>query len=166
MIPVLVNGQAATAPASAAAMPLLFWLRETLNLKAAHHGCGLGQCGSCHVLVEGESLAACQLALDGLQERPVVTLEGLDGCAELVALQSAFEELQAAQCGYCLTGILVSSVALLRRRAGSLRALDRDAICRALDPHLCRCGAHNRMLAAVQLAAQRLLTAQPTGARP
>jgi nicotinate dehydrogenase subunit A len=165
MIPVLVNGQQTAAPEAAAAVPLLFWLRENLDFKAAHHGCGLGQCGSCHVLVDVDSQASCQLSLDGLRGRPVLTLEGLNGSVELNALQAAFEELQAAQCGYCLPGILVSSVALLRQRASQQAELDRQVVCQALDAHLCRCGAHNRMIAAVQLAARRLGMQHPEGGR-
>lgn len=131
---------------------LLDVLRTNLDLKAARFGCGAGQCGTCSVIVDGEDRASCQLEVGNLEGKRITTLEGIGTPDRPHPLQTAFIELQAGQCGYCLSGILVGAKALLDRNPDPTRA----EIAEALAWHLCRCGAHNRILAAVALAAQRL----------
>jgi nicotinate dehydrogenase subunit A len=131
---------------------LLDVLRTELDLKAARFGCGAGQCGSCAVIVDGEEQAACQLEVGNLEGRRVTTLEGVGAPDAPHPLQTAFLQLQAGQCGYCLAGILVGAKALLDRNPDPTRA----EIAEALAWHLCRCGAHNRIMAAVALAARRM----------
>lgn len=131
---------------------LLDVLRTNLDLKAARFGCGAGQCGTCSVIVDGEDRASCQLEVGNLAGKRITTLEGIGTPDRPHPLQTAFIELQAGQCGYCLSGILVGAKALLDRNPDPTRA----EIAEALAWHLCRCGAHNRILAAVALAAQRL----------
>ena len=128
-------------------------LRNELDLKAARFGCGAGQCGTCAVIIDGEDVAACQRR--GRQPRrasAITTLEGIGTPERPHPLQTAFLELQAGQCGYCLSGILVGAKALLDRNPNPSRA----EIAEALTWHLCRCGAHNRIMAAVALAAERM----------
>ncbi|HVN01301.1 MAG TPA: (2Fe-2S)-binding protein [Caulobacteraceae bacterium] len=131
---------------------LLDVLRNQLDLKAARFGCGAGQCGACAVILDGEDVAACQLEVGNLEGRSITTLEGIGTAANPHPLQTAFIELNAGQCGYCLAGILVGAKALLDRNSSPTR----DEIAQALSWHLCRCGAHNRILAAVALAAERM----------
>jgi len=131
---------------------LLDVLRSHLDLKAARFGCGAGQCGTCAVIVDGEEHPACQLEVGNLEGKPVITLEGIGTAERPHPLQTAFIELQAGQCGYCLAGIIVGAKALLDRNPDPSRA----EIAEALAWHLCRCGAHNRILAAVALAAERI----------
>ena len=131
---------------------LLDALRNHLDLKAARFGCGAGQCGTCAVIVEGEEHPACQLEIGNLEGKAVTTLEGIGTADRPHPLQSAFIELQAGQCGYCLAGIIVGSKALLDRNPDPSRA----EIAAALSWHLCRCAVHNRILAAVALAARRM----------
>ncbi len=131
---------------------LLDVLRNHLDLKAARFGCGAGQCGTCAVIVDGEERAACQLEVGNLAGKQITTLEGIGTAEHPHPLQAAFIELQAGQCGYCLAGIIVGAKALLDRNPDPSRA----EIAEALAWHLCRCGAHNRILAAVALAAARM----------
>ena len=131
---------------------LLDVLRNQLDLKAARFGCGAGQCGTCAVIVDGEDKAACQLEVGNLAGKSITTLEGIGTAERPHPLQTAFIELQAGQCGFCLAGILVGAKALLDRNPSPTRA----EIAEALAWHLCRCGAHNRILAAVALAAERM----------
>ncbi len=141
---------------SSPSTPLLYVLRNELGLRAAKFGCGLEQCGACAVLVGGESILSCGLPLSAVGEREVVTVEGLPalaGAADgLHPLQRAFLEENAAQCAYCVPGILIAATALLAWND----APDRATIQRALAPHLCRCGAHPRILRAVERAADQL----------
>ena len=129
--------------------PLFAALREAAGLAGPRFGCGAEACGACHVLLDGRSVPSCALALGAIAGRSVTTVEGLGTEAAPHPLQAAFLDEQAGQCGYCLSGILVSAVALLAENP----APDEDAIRKALDPHLCRCGSHNRILRAVQRAA-------------
>ncbi len=129
--------------------PLLDVLRNELALKGSRYGCGLEQCGSCMVLVDGEPVYACSREVGTVAGRRVVTIEGLGGTHPL---QQAFLEEQAGQCAYCLSGIIMSAKALLDRNP----APTRDDIVAALDKHLCRCGAHPRILRAVEKAAAAL----------
>jgi nicotinate dehydrogenase subunit A len=131
---------------------LLDVLRGRLGLMGARFGCGAGQCGACAVLVDGASVAACDTEVGTLAGKAVTTLEGLGTADAPHPLQTAFLELQAGQCGYCLSGILMSARALLDANPDPSRAEIADA----LDWHLCRCGVHNRVMDAVALAARRM----------
>lgn len=128
---------------------LLHALRGPLGLSGPRFGCGAEQCGSCMVLVDGTPRYACTLALGAVAGRQVRTVEGLGTPAAPHPLQTAFLAEQAGQCGFCLSGILVSAAALLERDPDP----DEASIRAALDPHLCRCGSHNRILHAVRRAA-------------
>jgi nicotinate dehydrogenase subunit A len=134
---------------------LLDVLRNRLDLKGARYGCGAGQCGACFVLIDGQVTASCQAEVGNLVGKAIVTLEGIGTPERPHPLQAAFLELQAGQCGYCLAGILVAATALLDRNPRPSRA----DIAHALQSNLCRCGAHNRILAAVALAAERMAEA-------
>ena len=131
---------------------LLDVLRGRLGLFGARFGCGAGQCGACAVIVDGQSRTACQIEVGSLSGKTVTTLEGVGTPERPHPLQTAFLELQAGQCGYCLGGILVSAKALLDANPDPSRA----EIAQALDGHLCRCGVHNRVMDAVTVAARRL----------
>lgn len=131
---------------------LLDVLRGPLGLAGARYGCGAGQCGACVVLVDGRPETACATGAGAVEGRKVLTVEGLGTPERPHPLQTAFLDLQAGQCGYCLSGILVAASALIARNPDP----GRDEIARALDGHLCRCGVHNRILDAVGLAARRM----------
>jgi nicotinate dehydrogenase subunit A len=129
------------------ATPLLYVLRNSLGLTAAKHGCGLEQCGACAVLVDGVSTLCCATPAAAFQGHDIVTCEGLAAPAgALSAVQQAFVDEGAGQCGYCIPGLVVAVTALLRRIPAPGSAEVREA----LSPHLCRCGAHARVLRAVQ----------------
>lgn len=132
------------------ATPLLYVLRNDLNLLGTRFGCGSGQCGACHVLVEGVSVPSCDTPLGSVQGKSITTVEGLADGAALHPLQQAFVDEQAAQCGYCLSGVLITAMELLRKNANPTDAEVRAA----LNQHLCRCGSHNRIVRAVLRAAQ------------
>jgi len=132
--------------------PLLTLLRDELGLAGAKLGCGEGECGACMVLVDGRPQTSCNLPLWAVKDHDITTLEGLGSAERPHALQEAFMAENAGQCGYCLSGILVSASALLQHTPRPTR----DEICAALDKHLCRCGAHERIIRAVQRAAQAL----------
>ena len=132
--------------------PLLNLLRDELGLSGAKLGCGEGECGACMVLVDGRPQTSCNLPLWAVQDHDITTLEGLGSAERPHALQEAFIAENAGQCGYCLSGILVSASALLQHTPRPTRA----DICAALDKHLCRCGAHERIIRAVLRAAQAL----------
>ena len=129
--------------------PLLSLLRSELGLTAAKYGCGTEKCGACMVLIDGEPAYSCTREVGSLVGRSVTTLEGLSPNGELHPMQQALLDEQAGQCGYCLSGIAISAAALLARNPKPSRA----DIVTALDPHLCRCGIHNRVIRAVQKAA-------------
>ena len=135
---------------------LLDTLRGELRLTATRFGCGVNQCGACHVLVDGVSVPACDTPMWSIAGKQVITVEGLGNAAAPHALQSALIEHQAGQCGYCLSGIQISAAALLARNPDPTDIEVRAA----LDRHLCRCGSHNRIVKAV-LAAARSIRAQP-----
>jgi nicotinate dehydrogenase subunit A len=132
-----------------AVTPLLDVLRNRLDLKGSRYGCGLEQCGSCTVLLDGEPIYACSREIGTVAGRSITTIEGLGSAAQPHPLQQAFLDEQAGQCGYCLSGILMSAKALLDHNPSPTRA----DIVEALDKHLCRCGAHPRILRAVEKAA-------------
>ena len=136
---------------------LLDILRGHLGVSGARFGCGLAQCGACAVLVDGEEKPACDLEIAAVEGRAVITSEGLGTPEHPHPLQAAFLELQAGQCGYCLSGILVGAKALLDRNPDP----SREEIATALSWHLCRCGVHNRVMDAVALAAKRLREGAP-----
>jgi nicotinate dehydrogenase subunit A len=144
----IVNGKPVRV-ASPGTTPLLDVLRNQLDLKGSRYGCGLEQCGSCMVLLDGEPIYACSREIGTVAGRNVTTIEGLGSVMEPHPLQQAFLDEQAGQCGYCLSGILISAKALLDRNPSPTRA----EIVAALDRHLCRCGAHPRILRAVEKAA-------------
>ena len=131
---------------------LLDVLRNHLRLTGARFGCGAGQCGACAVVIDGELKAACHVEVGGLSGAKITTSEALSASHPPHPLIGAFLEKQAGQCGYCLSGILVSASLLLGRNPRPTRG----EIAKALDWHLCRCGAHNRILDAVELAASRM----------
>jgi nicotinate dehydrogenase subunit A len=143
-----VNGRSVRAAADADT-PLLDVLRNELGLTGTRYGCGLEQCGTCMVLVDGEPAYACTARIGDLAGKSIATVESLGDAAHLHPLQQAFLDQQAGQCGFCLSGILVSAKALLDRDPAPSRA----AIVAALDKHLCRCGAHPRIVRAVEQAA-------------
>lgn len=130
--------------------PFLYVLRNDLGHKGARYGCGLEQCGACTVLVDDRPAFACTLPVGAVAGRRVTTVEGLDAPGEFPELVRAFETLQAAQCGYCVSGILVRAAALLRSNPRP----DEAAVRAALDPSLCRCGTQQRMVRAVLVAAE------------
>lgn len=132
--------------------PLLYALRNQLSLKAAHFGCGSGECGSCRVLIDGQAVASCDTPLWAAAGKKITTLEGLGSAAHPHPLQTALIAEQAGQCGYCLAGIIVSAAALLRANPEP----SEDEVRAALDRNLCRCGAHNRIVRAVLRAAREL----------
>ena len=138
--------------------PLIYVLRNELGLKGTRYGCGLEQCGCCMVLIDGEPVYACTRAVESAAGCEIATVESLGGEAAAHPLQQAFLEEQAGQCGYCLSGILISAKALLDRNP----APDRAEIVRALDGHLCRCGAHQRIIRAVERAAAFLRGEEPS----
>jgi len=144
-----VNGTDRTVSAEDT-VPLIHVLRNALDLKATRYGCGQEQCGACMVLVDGAPAYSCTLPVGDVAGRSVETAERFAAGAH--PLYQAFLDEQAGQCGYCLSGILVSAQALLART----RTPTRSEIVTALDPHLCRCGAHPRMVRAIERAAATL----------
>jgi nicotinate dehydrogenase subunit A len=143
-----LNGNAVTVEADADT-PLLYVLRDDLKLNGAKFGCGLGQCGACTVLVEGEAVLSCQVPVGVLEGKRVTTLEGLGTAGQPGRLQRAFIEEQAAQCGFCIPGFIMRAEALLRKTPNPTDAQIRQA----LHGNLCRCGTHMRIHRAVKRAA-------------
>ena len=144
-----VNGQDHQIEADADT-PLLYVLRDELTLNAAKFGCGLGQCGACTVIVDGKAVLSCVTPLLLVEGKQVTTLEGLGTVQAPAPIQRAFMEEQAAQCGYCIAGMMMRAQALLQRNSKPS-----DAEIRAeLAPHLCRCGTHSRILHAVARAGE------------
>src|SRR5258706_15362224 len=130
--------------------PLLYVLRNDLQLNGAKFGCGLGQCGACTVIVDGRAIFSCITPVSALEGRRIRTVEGLGTLDKPGPMQRAFIEEQAAQCGYCIPGMMMRAQALLEKNPGATEA----DIRRALEPALCRCGTHMRILRAVARAAQ------------
>jgi nicotinate dehydrogenase subunit A len=122
--------------------PLLYVLRNDLGLVGTRFGCGSGQCGACFVLIDGRAMASCDLPVSFASGKKVITIEGL---GETHPVQKALIEEQAAQCGYCMSGIVMSAVALLDKNNKPTEAEIRSA----LDKNLCRCGSHNRVVRAI-----------------
>lgn len=159
MTRLILNGQA-TEVASDPATPLLYVLRDDLGLNGAKFGCGLGQCGACTVLLDDAPVFSCLTPLFAAEGRQVRTIEGLGTAAAPGPLQRAFIAEQAAQCGYCIPGMMMRAQALLERQPAPSDADIRAA----LQPNLCRCGTHMRILRAVHRAAAAMADSQ--GVRP
>ena len=148
MIDLTVNG-ATTRINIDPATPLLYVLRDDLGLHAAKFGCGLGQCGACTVLVDDKPIFSCLLPVGAIGKREVTTVEGLGTAAKPGDVQCAFLHEQAAQCGYCIPGMMARAEALLRTTVTPTE----DELRTAMAPSLCRCGTHMRILRAVRRAA-------------
>ena len=143
-----VNGQSREATAEATT-PLLYVLRNDLELNGPKFGCGLGQCGACMVLVDGVAMRSCQMPVSAVENKPVITLEGLGSRDSLHPLQKAFIDEQAMQCGYCTSGMIMAGVALLERTPSP----STDDIVRAMNGNVCRCGTYPEIVAAIKRAA-------------
>jgi len=144
----MVNGEARVVDVDPDT-PMLYVLRDTLALKGPKFGCGLAQCGACTIHVDGAAVRSCVLPVEALGNKAVTTLEGLGTSAKPSKLQQAFIDEQAAQCGYCINGMIMTSAALLANNKSPSEAEIRDA----LADNLCRCGTHKRIVAAVKRAA-------------
>jgi nicotinate dehydrogenase subunit A len=132
--------------------PLLYVLRNDLGLVGSRYGCGTGQCGACFVMVDGKAMPSCDAPLWSVAGKTITTVEGLGQQGTLHPVQQALLAEQAAQCGYCISGIAVSAVAFLRGNPSP----SADEVRAALDRNLCRCGAHNRVVRAVLRAAAEM----------
>jgi nicotinate dehydrogenase subunit A len=130
--------------------PLLWVLRNELDLTGAKYGCGEGQCGACTVLIDGVARHSCITPVGSIAGKQVTTIEGLANGERLHPVQAAFVEADAMQCGYCTPGMILASVALLRKNSAPSEAQIREA----LEGNICRCGTYNRIVAAVQKAAR------------
>lgn len=148
MIDLTVNGATARVDIDPAT-PLLYVLRDDLGLHAAKFGCGLGQCGACTVLVDDKPVFSCVLPVGAIGARKVTTVEGLGTAAKPGDVQRAFLREQAAQCGYCIPGMMARAEGLLRKTVTPTE----DELRAAMAPSLCRCGTHMRILRAVRRAA-------------
>src|SRR5580704_14602586 len=151
-----VNGRPVSIVASEQ-KPLLDVLRNDLGLTGTRFGCGLEQCGCCLVLIDGTPEKSCTRPIGSVAGKAITTVEGLGTPARPHPLQQAFLDEQAGQCGYCLSGILMSAKALLDRNPNP----SRGEVVEALDKHLCRCGTHQRILRAVERAAAALRNGRP-----
>jgi nicotinate dehydrogenase subunit A len=132
--------------------PLLYVLRDDLELKGPRFGCGLSQCGACTVIIDGNTVRSCSYPVSSAKGKHITTLEGLGTVAHPHALQAAFIEEQAAQCGYCMNGMIMTAKVLLDKNAHP----SDEEIKRALEPNLCRCGSHLRVVRAVKRAASKV----------
>lgn len=146
-----VNGRKRTS-AAAPETPLLYVLRNDLDINSAKYGCGAAQCGACTVLLDGKAIRSCITPASSVAQGKITTLEGLGSTDKLHVLQKAFIEEQAAQCGYCISGMIMSAKALLDRVRNPSEAEIREA----MAGNLCRCGTHTRILSAIQRAAKEL----------
>ena len=150
-ISIRVNGKTHSVEA-AGDTPLLYVLRNDLELNGAKYGCGFAQCGACTVVVEGKAVRSCVTPLSSVTGKEITTIEGLGTAGKLHALQKAFVEEQAAQCGYCANGIIMTAKTFLDRNAKPTEAQVR----KALAANYCRCGTHNRIVRAVLRAAKEV----------
>jgi len=148
-----VNGRDVTVPYSDPDMPLLYALRNELGLKGPRFGCGLGQCGSCTVHINGEATRSCVLPISAAKGKTITTLEGLGSSEKPDVVQQAFIDEQAAQCGYCINGMVMQAKALLNKNKKPTEAQIKEA----LANNLCRCGTHQRIVRAVQRASAQLV---------
>jgi nicotinate dehydrogenase subunit A len=146
-----VNGKSQVVEADAD-MPLLYALRNDLQLNGPKFGCGLAQCGACTVIIEGNAIRSCVTPVSAAQNKPVTTLEGLGTTKKMHKIQQAFVDEQAVQCGYCINGMIMSTKALLDKNPKP----NDSQIKEALAGNLCRCGTHIRILRAVKRASGQL----------
>jgi nicotinate dehydrogenase subunit A len=137
------------------ATPLLYVLRDTLAMHGAKYGCGLGQCGACTVMLDGVAIFSCLTPAGVLEGRQIKTIEGLGTAEHPGPLQQAFIDEQAAQCGYCIAGMIMRAQALLEKTTQPTEAQIRSQ----MQPNLCRCGTHTRILAAIRRAAAAMHSA-------
>ena len=156
MITLVVNGTSHQVDIDPAT-PLLYVLRGELGLNGAKFGCGLGQCGACTVIVAGEPIYACLVPVVAVENRPITTIEGLGTTEQPSPLQQAFIDEQAAQCGYCIAGMIMRAQALLLRNP----APSDSEIRTRMEPNLCRCGTHMRILRAIRRASNALSKTAP-----
>jgi nicotinate dehydrogenase subunit A len=147
----MVNGSARTLDVRDPDKPLLYLLRNELGLKGPKYGCGLGQCGACTVIIDGEAVRSCQMPASALAGQKITTIEGLGTADAPHKVQAAFIEEQAAQCGYCTNGMVMTSAALLAHSPSPSVPEIKDA----LATNLCRCGTHDRIISAVLRASGR-----------
>nr|WP_204262936.1 (2Fe-2S)-binding protein [Methylobacterium sp. BTF04] len=148
-----VNGQGITASLDDPETPLLYVLRDDLGLRGPRFGCGLGQCGACTIHVDGQAIRSCVTPISSLKpSQKIVTLEGLGSPEAPHPVQQAFIDEQAAQCGYCINGMIMQSAALLSTN----KRPSEDDIRQALAANLCRCGTHLRIVRAVKRASETL----------
>jgi len=145
-----VNGSAVQIAVDDPDMPLLYALRNDLALRGPRFGCGLGQCGACTIIVDGEAVRSCQLPVSAVGDGKITTLEGLGTAEKPHRLQQAFIDEQAVQCGYCINGMIMTAKAILDRTPHPTEAQVREG----LMLNLCRCGTHNRIVRAVMRAAK------------
>ncbi len=143
-----VNGSAKTLDVRDPEKPLLYALRNELGLKGPKFGCGLGQCGACTVIVNGEPVRSCTMPVASLAGKDITTIEGLGSPEKPHKVQAAFIEEQAAQCGYCTNGMVMATAALLQKVSKPTEQQVRDA----LAANLCRCGTHDRIITAAMRA--------------
>jgi len=146
-----INGQDLTLPEDANST-LQLALRDDLGLTGTKFGCGVGQCGCCTVLIDGQAMRSCQVQVSSVVGKSITTIEGLGSPGNLHPLQQAWIDAQAPQCGYCQSGQIMSAAALLQSNSSP----SEQDIRQALNGNLCRCGTYNRILQAVQLAASRM----------
>lgn len=147
-----VNGQRVSVDVDDPDMPLLYALRNDLELHGPRFGCGLGQCGACTVLMDGKAVRSCMVPVSSAEGSQITTLEGLAENGKPHPIQQAFIDEQAVQCGYCINGMILQSKALLDENPDP----DEDEIKQALAENLCRCGTHIRIVRAVQRAAESM----------
>jgi nicotinate dehydrogenase subunit A len=155
MIALTVNGKAHRVDADPAT-PLLYVLRDDLQMNGAKFGCGLGQCGACTVMIDGEAHFSCVTPVSSVQGRRIKTVEGLGTADDPGPLQRAFIEEQAAQCGYCIAGVMMRAQALLEKNP----AVSEAEIRAGLSPNLCRCGTHARIVRAIRRAGAAMQRAE------
>ena len=151
-ISLTVNGKPVTVTIDDPNMPLLYALRDDLELKGPRFGCGLGQCGSCTVHIDGQPVRSCIYPIKDAKGHQVTTLEGLGSSAKPDVIQQAFIDEQAAQCGYCINGMVMQAKALLSKNKNPSEAQIKEA----LANNLCRCGTHLRIVKAIQRAAAQM----------
>ena len=147
-----INGKSHTVKVDDPQMPLLYALRDDLNLHGPRFGCGLGQCGSCTVHVDGKAVRSCTLSVSEVAGKTIVTLEGLGTEKKPHPVQTAFIEEQAVQCGYCINGMIMQAAAFLNTN----KHPSEDDIKNALANNLCRCGTHARIVRAVKRASEMM----------
>lgn len=147
----IVNGQTHDVAVDYDDTPLLYVLRDNLGLKGTRFGCGNGDCGSCTVLIDGRAAKSCETPVWSVAGKSVLTIEGIGTLEHLHPIQQAILDFQAGQCGYCLSGIIMSAVALIQDEP----APDRAKIATLLSSNLCRCGAHGRIMRAIEAARRK-----------